>query len=400
MGRFCHLIMVNGDGNNNKYYQMTEKNGAIEVEYGRVDSTKSYKTYPLNKWDSIVKSKLKKGYKDVTDLIATKVDVFENKKRFISDDKDVQDLFDQLEKWAKDTISQNYKVNSNKVTRKMIDEAQELINRLSISFAENKNYIELNKILTEIYMVIPRRMNNVRDYLLKDNDKEHIKEVIDDEQKLLDTMSGQVMANDTDNNNECEVVNVLENLGIRIKMVSDNNVIKNIKKMMGETANLIGKVFEVTNITTETKYDKIFKSDDTSQELLLWHGSRNQNWFNILQTGLLIRPSGAVYTGSMFGDACYFANKARKSIGYSSLSGSYWARGNESKSFIALFKVNVGKQKHVYKHTSECYSFNENNIKPYNSVYAHGGIDLRNDEFMIYNPNRCTIKYLVEINKN
>lgn len=60
MGRFCHLIMVNGDGNNNKYYRMTEKNGAIEVEYGRVDSTKSYKTYPLDKWDSIVKSKLKK----------------------------------------------------------------------------------------------------------------------------------------------------------------------------------------------------------------------------------------------------------------------------------------------------------------------------------------------------
>lgn len=137
----------------------------------------------------------------------------------------------------------------------------------------------------------------------------------------------------------------------------------------------------------------------TSKEDLLWHGSRNQNWFNILQTGLLIRPSGAIYTGSMFSDGLYFANKARKSIGYTSLSGSYWAGGNNSKSLLAIFKVNVGNQKHIYKHDSSCYNITEKNLLPYNSVYAHGGADLRNDEFIVYNPNRCTIKYLVEIRK-
>jgi hypothetical protein len=36
-----------------------------------------------------------------------------------------------------------------------------------------------------------------------------------------------------------------------------------------------------------------------------------------MQTGLLIRPSGAI-SGSMFGDGIYFADKAQKSIGYSS----------------------------------------------------------------------------------
>jgi poly [ADP-ribose] polymerase len=45
-----------------------------------------------------------------------------------------------------------------------------------------------------------------------------------------------------------------------------------------------------------------------------------------MQTGLLIRPSGAVHTGSMFGDGIYFADKAQKSIGYSSLSGSHWTK--------------------------------------------------------------------------
>ncbi|UVX33167.1 MAG: Poly(ADP-ribose) polymerase catalytic domain [Bacteriophage sp.] len=113
----------------------------------------------------------------------------------------------------------------------------------------------------------------------------------------------------------------------------------------------------------------------------------------------MIRPSGAIYTGSMFSDGLYFANKARKSIGYTSLSGSYWAGGNNSKSLLAIFKVNVGNQKHIYKHDSSCYNITEKNLLPYNSVYAHGGADLRNDEFIVYNPNRCTIKYLVEIRK-
>jgi poly [ADP-ribose] polymerase len=67
-----------------------------------------------------------------------------------------------------------------------------------------------------------------------------------------------------------------------------------------------------------------------------------------MQTGLLIRPSGAVHTGSMFGDGIYFADKAQKSIGYSSLSGSHWTKGNENRAFLALFDVHVGNQKETY----------------------------------------------------
>jgi len=29
-------------------------------------------------------------------------------------------------------------------------------------------------------------------------------------------------------------------------------------------------------------------------------------------------------------------------------------------------------------------------------VYAHGGADLRNDEFIIYDGKQCTIAYLIE----
>lgn len=118
-----------------------------------------------------------------------------------------------------------------------------------------------------------------------------------------------------------------------------------------------------------------------------------------MKTSLLIRPAGAVYSGSMFGDGIYASNLARKSIGYTSLSGSYWAGGSDNKAYLALFAINMGKIKTVYKHDSSCYSFSEKTIAPYNSVFAKGGIDLRNDEIIIYNTNRCSVRYLIEIKK-
>jgi poly [ADP-ribose] polymerase len=104
-------------------------------------------------------------------------------------------------------------------------------------------------------------------------------------------------------------------------------------------------------------------------------------------------------TGSGIGDGVYFANKSQKSLGYSSLSGSHWTRGNSSVGFLALFDVHLGNEKHIHKHDSSCYKLNYTNIQNdgFDSVYAHGGADLRNDEFIIYNPVQCTISHLIQM---
>ena len=119
---------------------------------------------------------------------------------------------------------------------------------------------------------------------------------------------------------------------------------------------------------------------------------------NIVQTGLIIRPSGVIHTGSMFGDGIYFADKCRKSIGYTSYRGSYWASGNDKTAYLAIYDVHVGNQKHIHNHTRDCYTLDEAKLKKenYDSVFAHGGADLRNNEYIVYNPDQCTIKYLVE----
>jgi len=152
-------------------------------------------------------------------------------------------------------------------------------------------------------------------------------------------------------------------------------------------------------IKTITASNKDIKDADERHIDYFWHGSRNQNWYFILQKGLLIRPSGAVHTGSMFGDAAYFANKATKSMGYSSVRGSYWAGGNSDSGYLAIYAVDTGYQKHIYKHDSSCYSLSNAVLdkEGYDSVYAHGGADLRNDEFTIYDTTKCTIQFLVEL---
>jgi poly [ADP-ribose] polymerase len=119
-----------------------------------------------------------------------------------------------------------------------------------------------------------------------------------------------------------------------------------------------------------------------------------------MTTGLLIRPSNAVYSGSMFGDGIYFADKFQKSFGYTSGRGSYWAGGSANECVLALYDVHVGEQKKIKRHNSDCYKLCANVLdkEGFDSVFAEGGIDLRNNEYITYKSGQSTIKYLVIVN--
>jgi len=129
----------------------------------------------------------------------------------------------------------------------------------------------------------------------------------------------------------------------------------------------------------------------------LFHGTRNENMVGITTRGLLIRPSGAIHTGSAFGDGCYWAPSSSKSIGYSSCSGSYWAKGNNKRGFLFLADVCLGDQKVVK--SSSYYTFK--NIIPYHSVWAKSGGYLINDELITYYPSGSNqqhqLNYIIEL---
>jgi poly [ADP-ribose] polymerase len=417
--RMVKLICVTSE-NNNKFYNLFEQaDGTFKVNYGRVQGTSQTMSYPISQWDKIYREKTRKGYKDVTHLFketlsgstgSTGASVQNGNKIVKISNSIIRTFIEKIQAFATKSVKANYSVSQDDVTQDQVDFAQKVLNDISARFITLDD-ASINTNLLELYSIIPRKMDNVRNYLVRDFDTKDkrtdwISKLIDNEQKTLDVMAGQVelirkqreMEEESAKEIKVAEVSILDVMGITMEEASVNDI-DLIKKMLGPNSHQFRTAFRVTNKKTESAYNKMLGTSDNKKTELFWHGSRNENWFNILQSGLLIRPSGAVYTGSMFGDSVYFADKAQKSIGYSSLSGSYWTRGNSSVGYLALYEVHVGNQKHIYKHDSSCYTLNKARINKegFDSVFAHGGADLRNNEYMIYDVNQCTVRYIVEI---
>ena len=420
--KLIHVSVDNGKtGNSNKVYIMEEMtDGRIKCEYGRVgkDLVTVYKD--KREWAKIYKQKTSttKGYKDVTDMIVETVttdpSTKSTKKSTIADisEKLVKSVFDDLMAFANKSIQQNYKVTQDAVTEAQINAAQEVIDRAIKSLKKGMDVKILNNQLIELYTIIPRKMKDVRDFLVTAADTkadiDFAKKFLSNEQDTLDTMAGQVKllnqqnanaSDDTDDSDVDAEVTMLDQMGLVVTEEKDADMLKLIHKLLGPNSHQAKKILKCVNVKTQKAFDKNIKTAKNRKKRLYWHGSRNENWFNIIQTGLMIRPSGAIHTGSMFGDGIYFADKAQKSLGYSSLSGSYWAKGGSNKGYLALFYVHLGSQKEILHHDSSCYSLSKAKMDKdgYDSVFAKGGADLRNNEFIVYDGKQCTIAYIIEM---
>jgi len=386
-----HLIMVT-DKNNNKFYDMIPNGDTFTIKYGRIDSTCTTLTKPMSEWDKIYRSKIKKGYVDKSDLVLEREDTGDYK---AIADRVISRLIERLQDFANKTIQNNYTIAENQVTQKMVDEAADTLKML----AKEKDVSNFNRLLLRLFSIIPRKMKKVQDNLAASTSD--FKSILVNENDLLDVLSAKVAANAKKASAVKNQQTILESLGLTIKN-KDEALELQVKEMLGDLKDKFVNCWYVVNEKTQKRYDDRIKSQrgiHKTQELF-WHGSRNENWMSILANGLMIRPSCAIHTGAMFGNAIYGANKARKSFGYTSATGSYWANGNSKTAFMAIFSFNTGKHHNVYHHTSECYHFNESYLKNkgnFDSVYAHKGVDLRNDEFMVYNENQVTIHALVEL---
>jgi len=409
MGRYAFLVMVTSE-NNNKFYEMVEQdNGTIDLYNGRVDVTRIQQDpKPISQWDKIYNSKVKKGYKDITDMVSKTVSKKGSVNYVDISNKEVKDVIEKLIAFSNKTVADNYKVKASSVTKKQVDEAQRIIDSTAKLIKRGADVKEINSKLLELFTVIPRKMDKVQNYILngdtiKDKgDLENANRLISKEQDILDSMGSSVAMCATEEENESDGVvenkTILDTLGITIEPASDEDI-KNIKNHLGELKDKFRRAFVVSNLKSEKRFNDFVSKADNKQVELFWHGSRNENFLSILQNSLMIRPSGAVYSGSMFGDSIYMARKARKSFGYTSSRGSYWAKGNSNIAYMAIFKCHVGKQWIIHEHQSYCYSLNETTVKNkgFDSVWAKAGKSLYNDEYMFYNPNQVTIKYLVEL---
>ena len=400
--RPTYLIMVT-TANNNKYYNLFPEGDRFRVEYGRVDATKTTTYYPMSKWNSQISSKLKKGYQDVTDLkkdLVQEISVSNPESPYKEiENAAVRAIVEKLQAMARETIQKNYTVKASAVTQDMVDAAQKVIDDLANNSATVE---EFNANLLKLFTVIPRKMGNVRDYL--SNKPNDFAQIISKEQDLLDVMRGQIYVKKNDEPIETvekKQQTILEELGLSMEEVTADDVAL-IKTLMNESADKFRKAWRVTNLKTQDRFDKFVAENNIKDTRLLFHGSRSENFWSIIKTGLVLRPTNAVITGKMFGYGCYYAPKCAKSIGYTSLSGSYWARGGNNTAYMALFDVAYGTPYDVYNFDSKYYNLDYNSLQQFkpgaNCLHAHADRGmLRNDEIVVYKEEQMTIKYLIEI---
>lgn len=397
-----YLVKVEPGANNNKWYKCEPHGDTWTAKWGRVGNDGQQKDYPRSMYEKKLNEKLKKGYVDQTSLVQDLI--VEKKASGAKGFKDIEDaaireIVRRLQSFAKSSVEKNYEVSSDKVTQAMVDEAQKILDNL----AHVKDLGEFNETLVKLFRTIPRKMDKVQHFLAENKSQYH--KIISREQDTLDVMRGQVIqrvtADGTDVETNDGAKTILDSLGMQITPCTAEDV-KNIKNHLGRT---LGPKFKnawrVVNLKTQKAYDDFVKANDIKVQKMYWHGSRNENWWSILQLGLLIRPSNAVYTGSMFGDACYASPTAMKSYGYTSGRGSCWANGSSSSAFMMVMDAAYGIPYDVYSFDPKYCRFNWDKLRQAKPgatcLHAHAGSMLRNDEVVFYRTDQLTIHYLVEL---
>ena len=409
MSNYAYLVMVTQE-NNNKFYEMKQEGSMIKLVSGRVGNSRvNQPSKPIENWDKIYKSKIKKGYTDQTAHHAIKSNSTPKSSMgdIVHTSRIVSQIFERLVQAAGQSVQSNYTISARGVTQAMIDDAQAELNIL-VDYSKQNDWTRFNETLLQLFRIIPRKMQRVQDNLLSVSDAttKLSNLLIEAEQDILDSMKGMVVVNTVTDDSALAQDTVFDRLGIIVQDCTKREI-EMIKRRMNTTRNdrdnnavrRFSNAVRITNKKTTDQFNAYVDSAKHQDTELYWHGSRTQNWTSIVSGGLTVRPTGVVITGKMFGNGTYFADSAQKSIGYSSLRGSYWSGGSQNYGYLAMYDVHTGNPWNIQRHKSSHgqLDFNKVSEKGYDCVYARGGADLRNDEIIVYHDNQSNIQYLVEL---
>lgn len=390
--QYCKLIMVTPD-NNNKYYEMTWDGGSnFTVKYGRVESTTQTATYPYSKWSSKYNEKIRKGYKDVTDLVSVKIDEKKQEKETFTAIKDrlVNDFLNLMKSYTDKLVKATYSVKADAVSQKQVDEAQKLINEINAMDA--KLVSNINQKLTELYMIIPRYMGQVRDYLLP-NIK--LDKHMQQEQDNLDAMAAQVSMIKPKSKKQADAEKkkaqtLLDKLGIT-SMKECSGVPKEVEYLVKQShGRKVNAIFELQKPAEDAIFEGWLKKQKNKSTRILIHGTRCTSVIPILEIGLKIRPTGNFqFSGKAYGDGNYFSEHMQKSLGYT---------GYDNDKVILVYEVHTGNPFTYdgwFRGNSFPLNYRELSKRGYDSTYVKAGHGLMNSEIIAYNEEQCRIRFII-----
>lgn len=406
MKNYAYLINVDELGNHNKYYEIVQNDDmSLDVTYGRVGETERHHHYAQfeKTFEGLRKSKIDKGYDDVTALHSVKESVedsFEDLQYQPIADAEINSLVEELIKASNDFMRTNYSLQKQQITSKMIAEAEHDIELLSDIASDSRCSVwQFNQKLKDLFLDIPRSMNSVDVYMASTSSD--FQRIIEREQDMIDNIKGQLMP--VQKKEAKKEGTVLDAYGLSIRTASykqEDEIISHLGRDYGgkSVERRFMRAFVVENQTTRQNYEEFKDKNNLTPKdcRLFYHGSKTENWFSILKQGLSLHPSASI-TGKMFGNGLYFAPDARKSLNYMDVKSSHWNNGTRDSGFMAVYSVALGQ---CYKPCGSLGSrFNKSSLPSgCLSVYADKHLTgLENDEYVVYDQAQCTVKYLLEM---
>ena len=393
----AYLTCIHPESNNYKYYWLRPNANGISATYGRIGvkrgemfGAKDLKNpYPTHLYWIRYYEKLSKGYVDQSDIYLQ--DQKPKKKKAASfktntpkgkEDTASHELYCLLKSYAKHVVKTT--LTNEHVTIAQVKAAKRILQEMG----KRKTVKGFNNQLLKLLQVAPRKERYIQKLLA--TAESDFADIIYREENLIAAM--EAVASD-----ENTTIDVQEDSftadHIEVYYATEKQKKEVIAHLSDRLKGKVHQVYRVINQKHKKRFNDYLKKEDIHQVKQLWHGSRNENWFSILENGLQLNPN-AIITGKMFGKGIYFAPSSNKSWNYTSYRGTSWASGNSDTAFMGLYATAYGTPHDVTM--SENFSQNKLKNLQCNCVHAHAGSQLLNDEIIFYNESAMLLNYIVE----
>lgn len=416
--RYVMLLMNNAEGNNNKFYEMKlEDDDGVVIRYGRVgaNGVTEHKGYGEATFEKVMKSKTKKGYKEVNVVTSEGGTIQTSSGRSIADiaKRDVAkgnpELHDLLDRLAQINRFQLLAASGGQIdivdgevkTALGVLVPLSSIEEAKLKLIELSEYVNRNDLTTSY-------INTLQDYLTLVPQKIPSKRgwhdiffseftTFQNQNDLLDQLENSVKNSKPVEVNETEE-EIERIFGYHLEVLDDDNTFNKIDSFYKKTLQRqhvssnrkLKKIYRMVNDSKSSEYEEVLAR--IGNEKMLWHGTRACNVLSILKGGLIIPPTvGGNYTiaGRMFGNNLYFSDQSSKSLNY---SVGYWGSGGYEQGSVFMLNASVacGKQYVPSGPTSVI-------PKGYDSIFAVGGKSgVLNNEMVIPQLNQVKLDYLCE----
>lgn len=285
------------------------------------------------------------------------------------------------------------------LTLGQIEKGENILLELYDVFQKNKNNrSEMERLTGEFYTAIPHRIGRTRAAV--DTAVIDTLEVFEQKQNILQLMKDMLQVNGEAGGNvlfDAAIDQEYDALGCEIEGLepSDPKYRELAEHVIG--SQIKSKTIQVQNIyRLKRKHEWDAFTTGITNQRLLFHGSRIQNWVGILSRGILL-PKIVVSLGvnrtdaGWLGNGIYFGDAACTSLFYTS-------PGRKKTRFLGIARVALGK---MMDYTKITYGLTG---PPPGYDSTHGvrntprtPSQFADDEYVIYNHEQQRLEYLVEV---